>query len=152
MQAPLKVPRSQVPGSKRGRGPGPSSKNAVIPGPRIQKSRKRGPVPGPSPSYSSKRVLGPGPSSKKAIIPGPRTQKGSGPRSQDALGYLDGGLTSNFIWGVIGCVHKLNSWIFYSAQLGEILFSRSPSKSTVTNTFEIASSKIDDRVKTFVIY
>ena len=25
--------------------------------------------------------------------------------------------------GVTGCVHKLNSRIFYSAQLGEILFS-----------------------------
>ena len=93
IKPPSRYPRSQVPGSKRGRGPGPSSKKAVIPGPRIQKSRKRGPVPGPSPSYSSKRVLGPGPSSKKAIIPGPRTQKGSGPRSQDALGYLEGGLT-----------------------------------------------------------
>ena len=89
---PSRYPKSHVPGSKRGWGPGPSSKKAVIPGPRIQKSRKRGPVPGPSPSYSSKRVLGPGPSSKRAIIPGPMTQKGSGPRSQDALGYLEGGL------------------------------------------------------------
>ena len=34
---PSRYPRSQVPGSKRGRGPGPRSKKAIIPGPRVQK-------------------------------------------------------------------------------------------------------------------
>jgi hypothetical protein len=43
-------------------------------------------VAGPQ-APSLKRGRGPGPSSKNAIIPGPMTPKGSGPGSQDALGY-----------------------------------------------------------------
>ena len=96
IKPPSRYPRSQVPGSKRGRGPGPSSKKAIIPGPRVQKGSGPRSQIFKNPRFSKIQDFlknpGPGPSSKKAIIPGPRTQKGSGPRSQDTLRYLEGGL------------------------------------------------------------
>ena len=97
MQAPLKV--SQVPGPRFKKGSGPRSQLEKGHNPRSQgPKRVRSQVPDfqkKSQIFENPRFLknpGPGPSSKKAIIPGRRTQKGSGPMSQDTLGYLEGGL------------------------------------------------------------